>query len=325
MEKPACALIQLQPLYMERVWGGRALQSRYGRPLPDDGRPYGESWEVVDRPEEQSVVVGGRYAGLSLHALWREHRAEIFGAEAPEGERFPLLIKILDARDVLSLQVHPPAAEAVALRGEPKTEMWVMAGAEAGACVYAGVQPGTTRDLFAAALADGTAARLVPQLPVGEGDFIFIPSGRLHAIGAGLLIFEIQQNSDTTYRVFDWNRLGLDGQPRAMHVAESLRCIDFADSAPRCGVEAADGLLAECPYFAVHRRGAGPGAVGGCGRAGQFLMLGMVSGALEFGGVRLGPGDWALLPAGAAGAEREAAAGPEGAVWLEVGFGEAGN
>ena len=324
MEKPDCAVIQLQPLYQERVWGGRMLQSRYGRPLPEDGRPYGESWEVVDRADEQSVVVGGRYAGLTLNQLWREHREDIFGAEAPQGERFPLLIKLLDARDVLSLQVHPPAGEAAALQGEPKTEMWVIAGAAPGACVYAGVQPGTTRELFAAALADGSAAGLVPQLPVAEGDFIFIPSGRLHAIGAGLLIFEIQQNSDTTYRVFDWNRLGLDGQPRAMHVAESLRCIDFADSAPSCGVEAVDGLLVECAYFAVHRREAAPGALRGCGRAGQFLMVGMVAGTAAFGDVRLGPGDWALLPSGAVGAEREATAGAEGAQWLEVGFGGAG-
>ncbi len=315
------ALIRLQPLYMERVWGGRLLESRYGRSLPEAGVPYGESWEVVDRPGEQSAGVGGRFEGLSLHPLWTEHRGEVFGAEAPAGERFPLLIKILDARDTLSLQVHPPVGEAAALEGEPKTEMWVIAGAAPGASLYAGVQPGVSRERFAAALEDGTAAGLVPRLPVEEGDFIFIPSGRLHAIGAGLLIFEIQQNSDTTYRVFDWNRMGLDGKPRALHVAESLRCIDFADSAPSCGVATAEGLLATCAFFAVHRREAAAGEVMRCGEAGQFLMPGVLLGSLMFGEVTLSEGAWGLMPAAAEGAGREAVAGPAGAVWLEVGFG----
>lgn len=319
----APALIRLAPLYMDRVWGGRELETRYGRVLPDPAVPYGESWEVVDRPGEQSVVRDGKFAGWTLHALWTDHRAEVFGENAPGAERFPLLIKILDARETLSLQVHPPLSEAAALQGEPKTEMWVIAGAAPEACLYAGVHPGVTRDSFAAALADGTAAGLVPKLPVEEGDFIFIPSGRLHAIGAGLLIFEIQQNSDTTYRVFDWNRMGLDGKPRALHVEESLRCIDFTDTAPALGVEHDDGLLATCEYFTVHRRRAAAGGVVNLGGAGEFLMPGMLSGELQVvaSGASLVAGDWALMPAGAGAAQRQATAGPDGAVWLEVRFG----
>ncbi|MDB6069801.1 MAG: mannose-6-phosphate isomerase [Verrucomicrobiales bacterium] len=318
------AMIRLRPLYMERVWGGRELESVYGRQLPAAGVPYGESWEVVDRPDEQSVVTGGAYVGKTLHELWTQHRAEIFGAAAPESERFPLLIKILDARDTLSLQVHPPASEAAALQGEPKTEMWVITGAEPGACLYAGVTPGTTRETLAAALADGTAAGLVPQLPAREGDFIFIPSGRLHAIGAGLLIFEIQQNSDTTYRVFDWNRMGLDGKPRQLHVEESLRCIDFADTAPALGTPDSEGLLASCEYFTVHRRSAGgalPQAVQ-VGGDGGFLMIGMLSGIVRTAdGAELKPGDWALVPASAKGSQRQVTvSGTDDAAWLEVGF-----
>lgn len=318
------AMIRLRPLYMERVWGGRELESVYGRQLPAAGVPYGESWEVVDRADEQSVVTGGAYVGRTLHELWTQHREEIFGAAAPESERFPLLIKILDARDTLSLQVHPPASEAAALQGEPKTEMWVITGAEPGACLYAGVNPGITRESFAASLADGTAAGLVPQLPAEEGDFIFIPSGRLHAIGAGLLIFEIQQNSDTTYRVFDWNRMGLDGKPRQLHVEESLRCIDFADTAPALGTPDSEGLLATCDYFTVHRRSAG-GADSGeatVGSKGEFLMIGMLSGVLTTAdGAELKPGDWALVPASAAeGLRRVSVSGTTGAAWLEVGF-----
>ncbi len=178
-----------------------------------------------------------------------------------------------------------------------------------------------TRDSFAAALADGSAAALVPQLSVRGGDFIFIPSGRLHAIGAGLLIFEIQQNSDTTYRVFDWNRMGLDGKPRALHVEESLRCIDFTDTAPALGTVSPDGLLAACEYFTVHRREAPAGTAVSIGDAGEFAMPGMLSGQLATDGATLRPGDWALIPASATGAARQLMAGPEDAVWLEVRLG----
>ena len=314
-------MIRLEPVYMDRVWGGRELETRYGRSLPQPGMPYGESWEVVDRAGEQSVVRGGIFDGRTLHELWTLHRAEVFGTDAPVSERFPLLIKILDARETLSLQVHPPVSAAAALGGEPKTEMWVIAGAEPGACLYAGVNPGVTPESFAAALADGTVAALVPQLPVQEGDFIFIPSGRLHAIGAGLLIFEIQQNSDTTYRVFDWNRMGLDGQPRALHVQESLRCIDFSDSAPELGRVEVDGLLAACEFFVVHRREAGAGEMAALGKAGEFWLPGMLSGSLTVGNELLHPGDWALMPAAAGISERQAMAGRDGAVWLEVRFG----
>ena len=318
-------MIRLVPLYMDRVWGGRELQTRYGRKLPKEELPYGESWEVVDRAGDQSVVRGGQFDGLTLHELWTGHRAEVFGSHAPEAPRFPLLIKILDARDTLSLQVHPPVSEAAALGGEPKTEMWVIAGAEPGACLYAGVNQGVTRESFASALADGTVASLVPQISVVQGDSIFIPSGRLHAIGAGLLIYEIQQNSDTTYRVFDWNRMGLDGKPRSLHVEESLRCIDFTDTAPSLATVGSDGLLAACAYFTVHRRQAAAGAHKALGTAGDFLMPGILSGELTFDGDQpLQAGDWAMMPASSGEAERQVTAGPQGAVWLEVRFGGPG-
>lgn len=243
-------LLRFKPIYQQRVWGGRTLETLFHRTLPPDAQPYGESWELVDRPEAQSIVANGPLAGKTLHTLWTEHRAEIFGPNAPQSERFPLLLKILDAQDVLSLQVHPPAEKAQALGGEPKTEMWVIAHAEPQARLYAGVQPGTTRESFAQALQAETADALVPSLPVTKGDFIFIPSGRLHAIGAGLLIFEIQQNSDTTYRVYDWGRRGLDGQPRELHIDKSLESIDFTDTAPALGAVEGNTLV-NCPYFHV--------------------------------------------------------------------------
>src|SRR5688572_1894607 len=217
--------LSFRPLYMERVWGGRRIENQLGRSLPP-GLPIGESWELVDRDDAQSVVDVGDHAGMSLHQLWTEYRETVFGA-VPDSPRFPLLAKILDARETLSVQVHPPASVAPELNGEPKTEMWYLLEAEPGAELFAGFRRGVDRQQFESALANGDVAELLHRIPVQAGDTLFIPSGRCHAIGAGCLIVEIQQNSDTTYRVFDWNRTGLDGKPRQLHVAESLRSIDF--------------------------------------------------------------------------------------------------
>jgi mannose-6-phosphate isomerase len=248
-------LIRFAPIYHERVWGGQALAEHFSRPLPEATRRYGESWELVDRPEVQSMVVDGPLRGLTLHELWQQHRREIFGEKAllHPSARFPLLLKILTADEDLSLQVHPPAELAASLGGEPKTEMWVIAQAKPGAVVMAGVQPGVSPESLRTAITQGTVTQWVPRLPVSAGDYIFIPSGRLHAIGAGLIIFEIQQNSDTTYRVFDWNRLDPStGRPRQLHVEESLACIDFHDTNPHLGAANSD-VLVDCPYFYVRR------------------------------------------------------------------------
>lgn len=316
---PLTAPLRLAPLYMERVWGGRELESVYRRELPEGSGPIGESWEVVDRPDEQSVVVDGPLAGLTLHDLWEKHRTEVFGDAAPASERFPLLVKILDARDRLSIQVHPPAAVAPQLNGEPKTEMWYIAKADPEAALYVGVKPGVTREAFAAAIADGTVEDLVHRLPVKSGDFIFVPSGRLHAIGAGLVIFEIQQNSDTTYRVFDWNRMGLDGKPRAMHVEESLQCIDFTDTTPTLGM--ADGsVLVSCPYFLVERVELGEASSLKWGRPGEFSILTVVKGKVTFEGLPLRAGDFVLVPA-CLDARQRGLRTDAGAVLLKTSFG----
>ncbi len=221
------------PLYMERVWGGRKLAALFGRHLPVTN-PIGESWELVDRADAQSVVSEGRLKGKALHELWLNHRSQIFG-EGYDYERFPLLIKILDASDALSVQVHPPIHRMIELLDEPKTELWYFVDTDEGASVYVGLKHGTARADFQSALANGTVERLLHRLPTRPGSFMFLPGGRLHAIGAGNVLFEVQQNSDTTYRVFDWNRLGLDGKPRALHVEQSLRCIDFNDFEPALG------------------------------------------------------------------------------------------
>ena len=219
------------PIFKERVWGGRNLERLYGKPLPPNV-PIGESWEISDRPGDVSVLANGPLAGKDLHWLMVRHGLELLGRQPGRDERFPLLVKLLDAQEVLSLQVHPPAAKAVKLKGEPKTEMWLIAEAKPGAELYVGLKRGVTRGSFEHAVNEGSVAECFHRVTVKAGDAMFLPSGRVHALGAGLVIFEIQQNSDTTYRVFDWNRTGLDGKPRTLHIAESLESIDFQDFEP---------------------------------------------------------------------------------------------
>jgi len=220
-----------EPIFKERVWGGRNLQRLYHKALPP-GLIIGESWEISDRPGDASVIANGRFAGKDLHWLMDNHRAELLGEVSPIHGRFPLLVKILDAQEKLSLQVHPPAGKAVELGGEPKTELWYITEAEPGAELYVGLKRGVTRLEFERKLRDGSVAECFHRLGVRSGDVMFLPSGRVHALGSGLVIFEIQQNSDTTYRVFDWNRVGLDGKPRDLHIPQSLASIDFADFEP---------------------------------------------------------------------------------------------
>ena len=223
--------LTFEPVFKERIWGGRRLEQLYGKRLPP-GVPIGESWEVTDRPEGVSVITNGPLAGRTLRELMENHREELLGAAWDAGGKFPLLIKILDAQDILSLQVHPPESVARRLGGEPKTEMWYVADAEPGAHLLVGLKRGVTREEFERKVRAGTAAECVHRVPVQKGDAMFLPAGRIHAIGAGLVLFEIQQNSDTTYRVFDWNRVGPDGKPRPLHIAEAMESIDFSDYEP---------------------------------------------------------------------------------------------
>jgi mannose-6-phosphate isomerase len=224
--------LTFHPIFKERIWGGRNLERLYKKNLPAK-IPIGESWEISDRPGDESVIANGALAGKSLRWLMENYRDELLGAAKPTPEnRFPLLIKILDAQEKLSLQVHPPAAKAAELGGEPKTEMWFIADAKPNADLFVGLKRGTTRDEFETRIRDGSVAECFHRIAVKRGDTMFLPSGRVHAIGAGNVIFEIQQNSDTTYRVFDWNRVDASGKPRELHVEKSLASIDFNDIEP---------------------------------------------------------------------------------------------
>jgi mannose-6-phosphate isomerase len=205
------------------------------------------------------------------------------------------MCKILDARERLSVQVHPPERQARELGGEPKSEMWFIARAKPGACLFAGVKRGVTRSSFEEALVKGECETQIHAIPAQAGQFLYLPSGRLHAIGAGLVIFEIQQNSDTTYRVFDWNRLGTGGKPRDLHVEESLRCIDFSDVEPRMG-EPEGELLVSCPWFRVERWEMAAGLLRETVPEGEFGIFAVISGSVECGRAEFRPGDWFLVP-----------------------------
>lgn len=282
-----------EPIYQQRVWGGRGLESKLGRTLPA-GQTIGESWEMVDRPEAMSMTADAR----SLRSLIETDSAHVMGPEWDPARRFPILVKWLDCQDRLSLQVHPPAAVAAELGGEPKTENWYIADAKPGACLMAGLKRGVNREDFEKGLHTGAVEALVHHLPVAAGESILIPSGRLHAIGGGNLILEIQQNSDTTYRVHDWGRVGLDGEARTLHLEQSLRCTDLDDVEPATlKPKGPRALLAETEAFRLSRHCLRDGETIEFA-AGQPRILSLVSGRLvaEDGSV-LPSSRNALLPA----------------------------
>jgi mannose-6-phosphate isomerase len=298
--------LTFHPIFKERIWGGREIEKLYGKKIPA-GKIIGESWEISDRPNDESIIANGKFAGKNLHWLMENHHDELLGDAKPANEsRFPLLIKILDAREKLSLQVHPPMSKAAELKGEPKTEMWFIADAAPGAELFVGLKRGVTRATFEKKISDGSVAECFHRVGVRTGDTMFLPSGRVHAIGAGLVIFEIQQNSDTTYRVFDWNRVGLDGKPRELHIAQSLASIDFNDFEPKlvetkfAGNEVKIRSLVNDPLFNVEVLEMKSGASGNL-KSRKLQIVADVRGKLEVRSssttVSLDAGQFCLVPA----------------------------
>jgi len=245
-----------EPLFQERIWGGRKLNTLFGKPLPAN-TPIGESWELADLPNGQSVVANGSLKGRTLRSLMQQYGDAIMGRTFSGA--FPLLIKLLDAEDILSVQVHPDAEACRRLgQGEPKTECWYIVAAEPGAVIYKGLKPGTTKAAFQKAVENGSCADYLVKVPVKVGQCHFLPSGMCHAIGAGLVIAEIQQPSDTTYRVFDWNRIDAKtGKPRQLHIAEAMESIHFGDAAPQPPTTV--GRLVDAPEFKVDKGHDSPG------------------------------------------------------------------
>lgn len=248
------------PLVRPAIWGGRRLAEDVGKRLPSD-EPYGEAWDLSAHPGMTTQVVGGPLDGQPLDRVWREQQLALTGGEGDPGP-FPLLLKWLDCRDWLSVQVHPSDEVAGKLLGEPfgKTEAWFILDAGPDGRVYAGLRPGVGPDELRAALANGTVADCLHQFRPASGDCLFLRAGTVHAVGGGVLMAEVQQSSDATFRLFDWNRLGADGQPRALHIEPSFASIDWeagpVDPVVPNSLSFGGNLretLVDCPYFHVER------------------------------------------------------------------------
>ena len=293
-------VLRFEPICQARIWGGRRLESVFARRLPET-QAIGESWEIVDRPEAQSVVREGAWTGQTLRQVIATHSAEVMGPKWNAERAFPILVKWLDCRERLSLQVHPPAEIAPALGGEPKTENWYIAAAAPGSGLIVGLKRGVTRADFCKSLVEMNLEDCVHRFPVSAGDSILVRSGTLHAIDAGNLILEIQQNSDTTYRVYDWGRMGLDGKPRQMHVAQSIASINWEDFEP-APVRAApdEAVIADAPEFCIRRVPMQKGGRVVLEAEDQPRLLNGVEGTVEIetatGIVSVGRGDTVLLP-----------------------------
>lgn len=267
---PLALPLAFTPVYHVLVWGGRRM-ARWRSDLPDG--PVGESWDLADHARGMSVVSEGALAGRTLGELTRAHGRELVGAGWDGGE-FPLLVKLIDAADRLSVQVHPDdeLARSLGVGQRGKTECWLLLAD--GGELFVGLKPGVTRAAFAQALAAGTIADCLRREVVKDGDFAFLPARTVHALGSGCLLYEVQQTCDVTFRVHDWGRLGLDGKPRPLHIEQSLATIDFSGggaggvSHPAFVPHRAGGTwreLTSCPYFTVEERRAVATSGGGHG------------------------------------------------------------
>ena len=298
--------LKFEPIIKRLIWGGHRLGSILGKPI-GEGSQYAESWELSDHRNDVSVVSDGPLAGMNLRDLVRFRTEELLGTALASRRQFPLLVKYIDAEQVLSVQVHPDDERGQRLANDNgKTETWVVIAAEPGSVIYAGLKSGVTREAFAAAIDAGEVEPLLHKIPAKAGDCILIRSGIVHAIGAGVMLAEIQQMSDATFRVFDWNRLGTDGKPRQLHIAQALESTDFTAGPvnpilPR-SVPVAGGRrehLSDSEYFSIDRYHlTGSTQVG---QTDRFTIVMAIEGDLNVESpgfsTNLGPGETLLLPA----------------------------
>jgi mannose-6-phosphate isomerase len=283
------------------VWGGRRLATSLAKPLATD-EPHGESWEVSDHPLHRSVVATGPHAGRSLRELMEQHRTALLGLASHA--TFPWLIKFLDAHDWLSVQVHPDTESVKHLwPGEgSKTEAWFVLHALPGSRIFAGLRPGVDERRLRAALEQGGVADCLHSFAPQAGDCIFLPAGTVHAVGGGVLIAEVQQTSDATFRLFDWDRVDAQGQRRTLHIEEGMACIDWGQGPAqpvRASANMARQELVHCSFFTLeHLGGTAPHTLGSVGALQALVVLrgrGQLHG--PDGTEELRPGDVRLLPA----------------------------
>ena len=300
--------LRFEPIYQYRLWGGRRLANLLAAPLPGDD-PIGEAWILSDRPDHPSRVANGPLKGRTIGQLMEQCQEQLMGKLAGRFPRFPLLLKFLDAQEMLSVQVHPSDAHKDLLPpGETgKTEAWVVLEAGTGSRIYAGLKPGATADILRRALTNGTVAEHIACFTPKSGDGVFIPAGTVHTLGGGVVVFEVQQNSDVTFRLYDWDHVDAKtGKPRALQVDQALASIDFGSCAGGLVapvVEAATPAkrerLFDCEQFQLWRlRGQLPFTVGAAGVPRVIVSI-EGSGQVEQGGVahEAGRGDVLLLPA----------------------------
>ena len=288
--------LKLEPRLHVKVWGGSRLKSYLNKRQPSD-EPYGESWEMHDT----SIVANGALAGRSLGELTTAYGAALIGSGNDPQDGFPLLAKFIDADQWLSIQVHPSDQQALALEGEPrgKSEAWIVAHAEAGARLVAGLRPGATRQDIAAAISENRLEDYMRYAEVRAGDVLTIPANTVHALGPGLLIYEIQQSSDTTYRLYDWGRPGLDGKPRQLHIDKGLQVADL-DYAPEIKRPSSE-LIVAGEYFMTWRHELGSGGrnleTGGVFQALTCLEGEIEAAAVDHEPIVLAKGETGLIPA----------------------------
>ena len=293
MRKIGLYPLKLAPSLHVKIWGGRRLAVEMNKKLPTDA-PYGESWEMHDT----SVVVNGALQGLALGELLAAYGTALTGSPA---DSFPLLAKMIDAAAWLSIQVHPNDRQAGELEGEPrgKTEAWVILSADVGAQLVIGIQPGTSRAAMTAAIGRNQLENHLVYANVKAGDVLYIPANTVHALGPGLLIYEIQQSSDITYRLYDWGRVGLDGKPRQLHIEKGLQVSNLS-SLPTV-TRPADGLIVDCDYFRAWRHRLKAESMN-ISTEGRFQSLTCIDGQLRIQAkgheaVILDKGQTALIPA----------------------------
>jgi mannose-6-phosphate isomerase len=295
--------LTFQPVFKRYLWGGRRLEAVLGKPI-GEGTDYAESWELADHEQGQSIVACGPLAGATLHELVVSRGLDLLGRHAPQ-PRFPLIFKFLDCQRDLSVQVHPDDAAAARLTPPDlgKTEAWVILDAQPGSRIYAGLRPGLDRASLAAAVQAGHTEECLHSFEPRTGQCVFIPAGAVHALGAGLLVAEIQQASDTTYRLFDWNRVGPDGKPRKLHIEEALPVIDYAATQiapqqPQATNKPHVERLVSCDKFVLDRWTLEqPESIGGDDR---FHIVSIMQGSIHIGerhDIAINTGQTVLLPA----------------------------
>ena len=292
--------LHFEPVFRSYIWGGRRLQTVLNKSLPDDGEDYAESWEVVDHGRDQSVVSNGDFAGMTLAELVHGRGTELLGKHHPQ-KQFPLLFKFLDCNRNLSVQVHPNDMQGAKLNPPDlgKTEAWVIMSAEPGSRLYAGLQAGVTRSDLEHHVKNGTVEDVLHSIQPNAGDCVFIPAGTVHALGSGLLVAEIQQASNTTFRLFDWNRVGADGKPRQLHVEQSLSVTDFdrgpVSASHPVSISSNVDQLVKCDKFVLERiRLSGEQKIGGNNVCHILVVL---DGEVSLGGDSVERGQSVLLPA----------------------------